>query len=365
MPSSVATDPFADLLPPLLPKRFSVSMIGSSTQCMLRMRLDRETSVTGVFATIGSAAHEVFGTCEFRAQLAGLSQMYPSEAEAIAHRVLGHPERPAAMTAAMYNYVVDISKTWAGRVVFPLDADTWVIEHPFRIPIVDHEEGVTYTLSGRMDEYAIWGTHYRVRDWKTGPGLPTQRQVEEEHSQLQLYALAAFHEFPFLETFECTEFYTRAGVPRTVELTREHLEDLRRWLISRCRTIVKAYHSGRFEATPGERWCNTCPMPRRCPLPEQVRPASILRTEDEAREQIEAWLVEDARKKQRQGAVRGFLEAHTAPTIEVGGKEYGFVPKKERKLNEARLAEILEQHGLRKDDLYETEEGVEFGNRRK
>jgi hypothetical protein len=298
--------------------------------------------------------------------MSGRFKLYPDEVEQIARRVLRNPERPYALTYHMHNYVIEMARTWAGSISFPTDADFWVIEHPFRLPLYDHELNVEYIISGRMDQYAIWNDdrHYAAHDWKTGPNLPSRREVEEEHTQLPLYAWAAAQEYPWIETFSNTEYYCRLGVPRRVDLHISDMALIEDWLLGRCRAIREAYLRNRFEATPSERACAYCALPERCPKPEGVRLASRIRSEDDAIEHIEAWLVEDARVAKRRRAVRGFLEVHEYPTIEVGGKDYGFVRKTKKAVDRAKLRAVLEELGMEYEDLLVEDTSTEFTSKK-
>lgn len=352
-----------DLLPPPLPDRFSASFIGSTTECILRARFAREADTGGMFATIGSAAHEVFATAGLLAQFQGLMKIYPRQAHDIALRVLGNPEEAAHLPYWQHKFVTEMAERWAEHVDFPVDADEWVIEHPWRHPLVDAERDCVYTISGRNDEYAVWGTHVRIRDWKTGPKLPSRREVEEEHTQLPVYAWQVMSEKPWVDSVEGVEFYCRRGVPRPVQFDRSEFEELESWLIGRCRTIVDAWTRNDFEANPGERWCGTCPMPHRCPLPESVRMASIIEDEQDAEAMVQAWIVEEQRVKRRKGAVRGWLEGVGLETVTVGGKRYGFVPKQGRRTDDHRLNAMLALLGYTKEDFMVEEAGTEFGVR--
>lgn len=70
--------------------------------------------------------------------------------------------------------------------------------------------------------------------------------------------------------------------------------------------------------------------------------------------------VEEARLEQMRSLVKDYLEGHPSGTVVFGGKPRGFVPGTKRKLNDKRLADILAEHGLTKDDLYEGETKTEF-----
>lgn len=320
------TEPFSDLLPPPLPKRFSVSFIGSAGECMLKAKAERTMDTSNVFTTIGRAAHEVFATCELMAQFSGRMKLYPEEAQAVAQQVLGNPEEVQGLALVVYRVVMNQAAKFAESVDFPIDADTWVIEHPFRLPLVDPQDGTVYIISGRMDEYAIWGTHYRNRDWKTGPKLPSRREVQDEHTQLPIYAWAAKQEMPWLETFEPIEFYTRYGQPRSIEMTADDVDKLEGFLLASCRRMRRAYLTGEFPTSPGS-WCNNrCPVARECPEPDSVKGGGYLQSDEEAAAQIRAAIVEQASAAARMQAVKAYLETHPEGNLVVDKKRYGFVP---------------------------------------
>lgn len=351
----------AGLLPP---KRYSVSFLGSAGECLLKARMQRESDAANRFATVGSAAHEVFGTLELSAQFSGRSQVTDDEAETVAKKVMGNPEENVALSYGTFMQVIGQARRFANDVVFPIDADRWVIEHPFRHPLVDPEDGTVYTISGRMDEVAIWGRHYRNRDWKTGPGLPNQQRVEEEHTQLPIYAWAAWREWGWLDSFECEEYYTRYSTPRSVLLTLNDIALIEDYLLVKCRRIKAAYERGQFTPTPG-RWCNSmCPAPERCPLPEQAKGEGVhVRSHDDAVEQVEAWLVEEARVKNRKEGVKAYLEGQDVPHIQIGRKGFGFFEVTSSRLNKPRTAEAVQTGGRTLEEMYDTDTETQFTSR--
>lgn len=350
-----------DLLPPTLPSRFSVSFIGSAGECILKAKMQRDGDGGGPLATIGRVAHEVFATCELLAQFQGRAQVSSDEALAVAERVMSNPEEAAPLSLNAFRTVLHMVDVWASTTTFPVDADRWVIEHPFRRRLVDPLNGDVYIVSGRMDEVAMWGTHYRNRDWKTGPGLPTKKKVEEEHTQLPLYWWEAAQAWPHLESAECSEVYCRYGVPRSVTLTRQDLPEIEAYLLVALRRLTAAYRNNRFPVQTGA-WCNSsCPNPGACPLPDHVKgEGGLVASDEDARNQIETMSVERARIAKRTAAVRGYLDGTVTGTVMVHGKEHGHIRTKKRKLDEERLAAVLAQHGLSKDDLYIEEPTTEF-----
>jgi hypothetical protein len=354
-----------ELLPPEMPERFSVSFIGQTGECIFRAVHSRRLRGTGGrFATLGKMSHEVFATLETRAQLFKLTQVDPGEALMIADAVLGNPEEPGAIDYGLYRLVLQQTDIFANAVVFPTDADVWIVEKPFRIPLVDPETGDTFIISGRMDEVAIWGDHYRNRDWKTGPRLPGKKVVQETHTQLPIYAWAALKIWPWLQSFEPEEYYTRHGVGRPVTVMLDDIERIEGFLLTVCRRLLRAYKRNEFTATEGP-WCNRgdagCPVADLCPLPNRVRgDGGLVRSYEEARTLLELNEVDAARIARRRAAVMAFLEGQPVGTVEVNGKQVGYQPVTKRTVNKDKVKEALALVGMTLDDVTDTETSTEF-----
>jgi hypothetical protein len=266
---------------------------------------------------------------------------------------------------------------WAPNASFPIDADRFEVEVPFRETIYDEETDATFVISGRVDERAVWGTHCKIKDYKTGPRLPKQQEVEQ-HTQLPLYAWQALFEMPWLETFEVEEYYVRWRVGRSVQMTAEDVMTLDGYVLDSCRTIREAYEKEPewtriapkreelkdtieridaiaevFPPDAGTQ-CKFCPVKLHCPLPAWVRPDTLVDSDGTARAQLAARMVEMEQANERKRIAADYLDQSGQAVLEIGdGKGFGYFEVTKRKLNKGRLEQALDGGQVHPEDLYD------------
>lgn len=350
MTTTTLPTPAADILRTLTgqPKTYSVSFLDSAGKCMLRAKFDKELDTSGPDAILGKYVHEVMATLGLKCIVEGRMHIGVQEALEVAQRVLENPEEPGPLTRDMYDRCMDMVSNWASTHGFPADADIWQVEYPVRTQLAE------FTLTGRIDEYTIKGTHCKVLDYKSGVYVPDQEEFEKR-SQTPAYCWHLLQKFPFLETFECDEHYLRNGQHRTSNLSAEEVRRLGGFLLAKCRRIKRAYETANFPATPGSH-CSTCKNPQGCPLPEAKRPLSLL-TDEQAADLAATLEVEEARAKESEKRLKGYLEHHPLGYVVYGDRERGFLmahkPKPGRKLNEDRLALLAAGAGVDLAWLYD------------
>ncbi len=348
----------AELLP-VGPKRYNATFLGWAENCLLAAKRSKEVDNAGRAAVQGNAFHEVASTVSLRCKLEGRSYISVPDALAIAERVLAHPERPGPLSRAVYGRVMHMVSRWAAVMRFEPDADYWEIEVPAKAKLGP------YTLSGRIDDVQIRGTHCKLTDYKTGARLPNDEEYEE-HTQSPIYAWHVQQEHPYLETFELTELFVRFGVPRTIHLSAYEVENLEPWLLALCRRIDAAYATDTFPTTPGPH-CAICPDKIGCPLPMEARPAALL-GDEHAERVAERLLVERQQVKEDEAALKAYLEDHDEGAVYVNGQRLGYQPTSTRRLNKDRVVLALNGESMDVDaalePFYDRSEGSEFRVRR-
>lgn len=335
------------------PQRFSMSLVRGSGECLLSCRFGREANVGGEAATLGSIWHDMASVVGEHAILTKASRVEPVEAVALAQRAVERPAEAGPLSFAHYETALALIEKWAATMSFGRADQTRRAEAAFRDVLAD-STGVDRVISARIDWLTVDGAAATIDDYKTGGHLPPQAEFEGpdwtlNRPQLVHYAWHVFRQFPQVETVVGTERYVRYGVGRSGVLTRDDAARYERYLRAAVTRIVRAWDAGEFPATPGT-WCAWCAMPDRCPLPESVRPASAVRTMEQAEAQAAARAVEQERSKRRDAALKGFLDRDAAQTVSFGDKERGWVMRTERRLDKARL----DQTGLNLDE-YKTE----------
>jgi hypothetical protein len=316
------------------PKRYSMSLLRAGTECMLQVKLRAEVGdYSGPFAVFGRLFHEVAAAIAFACQMRGEDTIDPDAAEGIARTIMLRPHEPEPITPAQHKLLLHMVRRWASTVTFDVHADVMEVEGSYR----DQLPGTDRILSARIDYLAIRENVAVLEDYKTGPRVATQQQVEEGLQGAQ-YAWHVWQRFPHVDTFIFTERNVRWGTPRTVYYELGDVldtEDYLRVLVAR---MDEAYASGTFDPTPGT-WCNVCPAPERCPIPERNLPAFIA-SEDRAKAEADALLVERARVAKREAAIKAYLDATERDAIiTAGGMRLGWQqPEKSTTLDKAALA---------------------------
>lgn len=318
-------EPLAVLADVREPTRLSATTLIASSRCLLAAYLARHTGdPSGGPAIVGSLFHEVAAQVGFQARLLGRETFTEDEVERTALRVLSRPEEHRPLSPEHFEEVVALARRWALTAYFPVRAEQYDVEMSVRNVVAGQ------VLSGRIDLRTIDGTTAEIDDYKSSQKTPSQREVEEDHVQLPIYAWHVHREAPHVETFVLRERYVRSGATREVILTIDEVRRHERWLTAAATRVRNAWAVNGFEPTPG-RHCRYCPNPTACPLPEWARPESIS-TADQARDQIAAALVESARLKTRNQMIRAYLLRDDAPeAVEVGDATARIVdvPRKE------------------------------------
>jgi hypothetical protein len=328
------------------PQRWSMSLIRSMGECMRSAQLQRECDITGQAAHVGRLFHEIAAKVGAETVAAGRDAVDPRFAEQTAKDILAHPDEHGPLPKDAYLDVLDLVGRWARM------AD---LQPGTRFEVSSRQELRNWTLSARLDTILLdaAGTCW-VTDWKTGwapppPGLPVQGEI---------YAWHGFRLHPDAERVVYEEIYVRSGRScGPVTINPADLDGTEAWLETSLTAFEDALGHGPLPATPGS-WCAHCPSPDRCPLPAWARPASEVRSEDDAAAQLEALLVEEARVKARKAAIRAWLEATGQRVVSVGGEEIGWNRETGSRLDTEALTGVVDL------DEYRTTTAPTFGRRK-
>lgn len=308
------------------PSRYSVTSIQAGERCLLAYKLAREFDASGEFAMLGKVFHEIAGTLAFRAYMLRRTTITTDEALATAKAVMERPEEPVPLSFGAHRSILDMTGRWAANVTFDIDAEHYGVEVPAVMPIAGRQ------VSARIDNYEVRDRVGRIRDWKTGPHVPSEGDVAG-HVQLPLYALQLEHQLGITcDLWVCDEVYVAAGITRTVALDRNDVVAVGDYLATALERIDAAWAGNVFPPSPGS-WCAYCPRPERCPLPEEYRPAAFIAGADQLREQITALLADKARVKQREESIKAYMDAAGIEQMQIGDQLVGWVQGEEKRLD--------------------------------
>jgi hypothetical protein len=294
------------------PETFRRTFLERTTKCMRLAQLEHEAGVSGPEARVGHAFHAIAAAVGMATVLRGDERPTQQMADAVADRILSHPEEGWDLTQAMYEDVVDLVRRWVPHARFAADEQ---FERKYRTEL----DGTT--LTGTIDRLRIVGDQAMVKDYKTGQGKP----LDPPTVQGDVYSWHIFMHHPEVEVVRYKEEWTRFGIPtQPFDYYRDEvLDSVTRWLRTRLRVIRAAYEQPRLPTKPGG-WCAHCPAPTTCSHPEWVRAESVIRTVDDATAQMEALIVEKARVAHRTKVVRAFLEGTGQRALRVNGEEIGW-----------------------------------------
>lgn len=342
-------DPFT--LDPVRPDRLSMSFLRSAGACLRRAHLEREADVTGPDALVGRFTHEALAAGGLKAVTAQAARISPDEAERIARAIMAGYGEADPLAEAVFTDVLDLTRRWAGRASF----------RPGERFEVDSRLNLGgRTLSARIDRFAVDGPEIFARDYKTGWADPAEGLTFQGRNYG--WHLLVLH--PEIRRVNYVEEHVRFGTesaPAWIE--REDLPGIEDYLLTAIARIDGAYAAGDLPATPGSACSRptSCPVAHSCPVPAWARPATWLETEEQAAEELERLLAEEAVIEGRKAALRGYLAREDRRSISAAGEEIGWSAKPGSSLDTKAL---LADHPEIDLDDYRKTTNPTFGRRR-
>lgn len=346
---------------PSPPARASMSFLRASEGCLRRAHLDRMANVASDGdALIGNVFHEAAATIGFVCVMRGDTRIDPDEAVRIARRVMRRPSDPGPLPREAHAAVLDLVERWARRPGVKFRPG-----EVFEILSVRPLAG--WQLSARLDCYWRDGSVVEVRDHKTGfADAGTRLTMQGEN-----YAWHVFEREPDVDLVVYSEDHVRFGVVNgPYEITREDvygpggIEEFLRDALAR---LDHAYGGGVLPATPGSA-CPAfggCPHALTCPIPEEYRPDTVVRTAGDAQDLFRVMLVLEARRGALAKQARGYLTAAGERAIQLDGEEIGWGDKPGSKLDRKALAaDIAAGRPVADLDEYAVATNPTFGRRK-
>lgn len=231
-------------------------------------------------------------------------------------------------------------------------ANLFDVEVELYVPItyVDDEGTIRErTLRGTPDAIVLDKKHpddgLIVLDWKDTWALPPEqgdpkKQAESGLSyhgyfQQRFYAYLILRKYEKINWVTLREFYARRSKSRPATVHRRDLPKIEEEIQNLVREFDRSLMAGapkkltfaetiHWKPSPGKQcfWCSAAPL---CPIDKRVLKRYVVRTPEEARENVEAIEVGEARLKQRKEAARPWAEEHgpVASRSAKGGRAYG------------------------------------------
>jgi hypothetical protein len=184
-----------------------------------------------------------------------------------------------------------------------------------------------FTLTSRFDRVEARDETLNIFDYKTSLNLDKTEYLQRGY-QGQHYGLTALDGKPKeqgvgigagINYVTFTQLYPRYRTEdgylasRTVGWTRAELSDFRISVERNVAAFDSYLADGRWPATPGSH-CGTCPAPKECPIPFNLRPVKTITSEEEAERTFEALLFAAENQKELQTAMREWTK-EAGPTF--------------------------------------------------
>lgn len=337
------------------PDRFSMTLLRTAEQrCPLAARMSRDPGgdATGEDAVLGRLFHEAAAAVGFAAIAQDAEQVNVGQAMDVARSALRRPADPEALGWHHYTALLDMVESWATTARFRPDADMQAVERLYQTRLAGGQ-----LVSGKLDRLTIVGDTAEVRDYKTGPGFPSEARVVAG-PQLRQYALQVMRRHPEVNLVVGVEEYTAHQMELPAGgllIDRAEAERFGQYLDDAATRLRAMWEQDTFPPRPGS-WCAWCPAPDRCPLPKRARPWSIT-TREEAIEQAEAVCAAEAEVKRRRHAIEAAMDANEWEPLPVGDRLMGFTQKPVTRFNK----EAARRAGLPLGQYETTKVQREFG----
>lgn len=303
----------AFVVDPVAPERFSMSFLRSAEGCLRRAHHERLGDMTGPDAVVGRIFHEIAGAIGWTTVLRGHTTPDYVEAEQVAQRVLRAPEEHDPMSRATREAVLSLVSRW---ITSP--SCEFHPEERFELDLRNDIDG--RVVSARIDRLVIVDTTAWIKDYKTGRGqIPTGPTPQSD-----IYAWSAWQTFG-VERVVFEQHHVLFGVASTpVVYEIDDLLAVDDFLRDQVARLESAYaRGGELPATPGD-VCGMyggCPVADTCPAREWTRPATTLRSHEDALKELAALMAGEQTIKQRQDAIRGWLEREALAALVDGEAE--------------------------------------------
>ena len=286
---------------------------------------------SGEAAQIGTAIHAVAETC----YLTGTS---PDEYIGKVVEGITITEENARFAYAHVDHIRQLE----------LDMGTLKVEQ-----FVTAYKGKEVTLGGTADviAYSYDKDTIVIADLKTGRGF-----VDADSDQMKIYAIGAMAQLKTdFSNIELRIIQPHHGEPRIHKMTYKELNE---WAATYLTPAIKAIVKGETTPTPSEKACQWCPAKATCPAHvedfNEIAAQDIKRMHDMTDEQIGIML-------SKVTAVEDYIKAlreYATQKIESGSVITGWQMQPKRALrkwtDEAKAAELLQEHGISKDLIYTT-----------
>lgn len=246
---------------------------------------------------------------------------------------------------------------------------------------------VVREITGQLDALLIEteqrpADHAIVPDWKSGWGMPPQKDVSDEgYFQQRIYGLLVLRNYPSVQRVTLREFYVRFGQVREAHLYRDRLPEVEEEvaaLAERFDRVSNAYYASRqppeeregleadpaaFRPAPGKH-CSFCPAPMDCPIYPKARKAGAIESQEMAELIAAELIVAQSVVKQHQDALKAWtgvrgptkLRAAKDPNRRWGPQE----AKKVERPTKEKLEEAIAQ-GIDPTTLYREQVYVKYG----
>lgn len=291
---------------PVMPSRLSMSFIRAATGeegCLRRAHHERISDSTGMDAIIGRVFHDIAGHVGWATVLQGERTPDYALVERITEQTLRVPEQYDPLGRHGLAEVRYLVGKWMLTAEFHPDEE---FEVSSRQVIHGH------TISARIDRRRIDKAENvaHVEDYKTGRADPPQRP--EPTPQGDIYALNTLYEFPWLDGVWFAQRHVRFDFPpQPYFYDLDEIAEIDAWLGVEVARIAGEYaKGGKLPVNPGTA-CEkhgTCPVADGCPAKEWARPATVVRTADQALSEFAELLAEEGIVKDLRDRLRAWSE---------------------------------------------------------
>lgn len=301
---TAVVDPF--VVDPVRPERYSMSFLRAATGCLRRAHYERIQDVAGEDALIGRIFHEIRAAVGWATVLRGHETPDFMEVERLARRALGRPEEHDPLSRHVRETVLELVGKWMVVARFhPDDQFEVSMRHELRGRII----------SARIDQYRVDRAERiaYVKDAKTGRAEPPPRPAPTPQGDVYAWELVQEHPWLVGVWFE-TEHPRFNHPPQPFFYDRDEIAKVDAWLYDAVGRIDAAYDTGgELPATPGD-VCSLydgCPVADTCPAKAWARPATVIRSHDQALAEFAELLAEERDVEDRKTAIRAWLERET------------------------------------------------------
>lgn len=244
----------------------------------------------------------------------------------------------------------------------------------------------------RIDYSEVKGARCYIADYKTSRAAPSYEDISRKrpdgsraakNMQLIMYTVAMAygrpvridadgveHPEPFgvadrAQTFDMEFVYPAIDIDgkmlrRGVTLTRLELGEYRDSIASVLHRLRQSETDGEWPAVVSEAACSECPAEGECPIPRSVRsPVDEVESEEQAREESEAWHRIKAEQTARRAAIKKWVKANGESLRFGADKEWRFVPVTRKRTGEN--GEVTESTGTDFKDVTLSSEELEAG----